>query len=74
MSDVVPPQIPLVLHLLLTDLAVHLPPNRVHVEDVLWEERDFDIRHSGKMSGEFFVYKLIVSTGKIGAIHTQLTT
>ena len=35
MSDMVPPQIPLVLHLLLTDLAVHLPPHRVHVQDVL---------------------------------------
>ena len=34
-SDVVPPEVPLVLHLLLTDLAVHLPPHRVHVQDVL---------------------------------------
>ena len=39
MSDVVPPQIPLVLHLLLTDLAVHLPPHRVHVQDVLRKDK-----------------------------------
>ena len=38
-SDVVPPEVPLVLHLLLTDLAVHLPPHRVHVQDVLWTDR-----------------------------------
>ena len=39
-SDVVPPEVPLVLHLLLTDLAVHLPPHRVHVQDVLWIDRE----------------------------------
>ena len=39
-SDVVPPEVPLVLHLLLTDLAVHLPPHRVHVQDVLWTWRE----------------------------------
>ena len=38
-SDVVPPEVPLVLHLLLTDLAVHLPAHRVHVQDVLRTER-----------------------------------
>ena len=39
-SDVVPPEVPLVLHLLLTDLAVHLPPHRVHVQDVLRISRE----------------------------------
>lgn len=40
-GDVVPPQVPLVLHPLLTDLAVHLPAHRVHVQDVLkWTKRN----------------------------------
>jgi len=34
-GDMVSPQIPLVLHLLLADLAGELPAHRVHVEDVL---------------------------------------
>ena len=34
-GDVVSPQIPLVLHLLLADLAGELPAHGVHVEDVL---------------------------------------
>ena len=35
MSDVVAPEIPFVLHLLLADLAGELPAHGVHVEDVL---------------------------------------
>lgn len=34
-GDVMPPQVPLVLHLLLADLTGELPSNGVHVEDVL---------------------------------------
>ena len=34
-GDMVSPQVPLVLHLLLADLAGELPAHRVHVEDVL---------------------------------------
>ena len=35
MGDMVSPQVPLVLHLLLADLAGELPADGVHVEDVL---------------------------------------
>ena len=34
-GDMVSPQVPLVLHLLLADLAGELPAHGVHVEDVL---------------------------------------
>ena len=36
-GDMVSPQVPLVLHLLLADLAGELPAHGVHVEDVLLE-------------------------------------
>ena len=37
MGDMMPPQVPLVLHLLLADLARELPADGVHVQDVLLE-------------------------------------
>jgi len=35
--DVVAPEIPLVLHLLVADLTRHLPAHCVHVQDMLFE-------------------------------------
>ena len=35
MCDVMPPQVPLVLHFLLADLTGQLPADGVHVQDVL---------------------------------------
>ena len=35
MSDVVPPQIPLVFHLLLANLTLKLLPNCMHIQNVL---------------------------------------
>ena len=36
-------QVPLVLHLLLADLALQLPAHRVHVQDVLEIEIEFSV-------------------------------
>ena len=46
--DVVPAEVPLVLDLLLADLAVQLAAHRVHVQDVLWgvQEEGVDRRVS----------------------------
>lgn len=43
MRDVMSPQIPLVLHLLLADLALQLLAHSVHVQDVLKHEIGFII-------------------------------
>jgi hypothetical protein len=49
MRDVMSAQVPLVLHLLVADLAHHLPPHRVHVQDVLQQATEY-----GQESLKFF--------------------